>query len=355
MTADMTSARPLIVVVAPVDPALVSEAAQREPRVDIVHEPDLVPRQLFPGDRRGDPDHRTSPEQRDRLLRLMARADALLGVPEESPASLAAAVRAGPRLRWVQAMTAGAGAQVRAAGLSQEELERVSVTTAAGVHGGPLAEFAVFGVLAGAKRLPELAAAQARREWPRQRLFLGQVARQRIAVVGLGGIGRAVAGKLVALGATVVGVHRHSVDVPGVERVVDVARLVELAPELDAVVMCLPQTAATRHLLGRPVLERLRRGATVVNVGRGSTVDEVALVDALNSGQVGLAVLDVFEQEPLPAGSPLWSHPNVIVSPHTAALDPGEDQLIIDLFVDNAGRFAEGRPLRNLVDTSEFY
>jgi phosphoglycerate dehydrogenase-like enzyme len=126
-------------------------------------------------------------------------------------------------------------------------------------------------------------------------------------------------------------------------------------PHVSAVVTTLPGTDATHHLVGRDFFAALRPGATLVNVGRGTVVDESALVDALEAGTVGFAALDVFEVEPLPAESPLWAHPRVLISPHTAALDAREDRRIAELFADNATRFLDGMPLRNVVDTVEFY
>ncbi|MFG2554791.1 NAD(P)-dependent oxidoreductase [Streptomyces sp. NPDC048581] len=116
-----------------------------------------------------------------------------------------------------------------------------------------------------------------------------------------------------------------------------------------------PSAAATEHLLDKGFFDALRPGATVVNVGRGTVVDEAALVDALDSGQVGFAALDVFETEPLPGDSPLWDHDRVLVSPHTAALNAAEDRLIAELFAANATRLLDGQDLLNRVNTVEFY
>jgi phosphoglycerate dehydrogenase-like enzyme len=121
------------------------------------------------------------------------------------------------------------------------------------------------------------------------------------------------------------------------------------------VVVTLPGTEATEGLLGAAFFGALQPGATIVNVGRGSVIQEDALVSALNSGIIGFAVLDVFASEPLPADSPLWHMSNVIVSPHTAALSVTEDQLIAEVFVDNARRLLDGQELRNRVNTVEFY
>ncbi|MCW5954036.1 MAG: D-2-hydroxyacid dehydrogenase, partial [Propionibacteriaceae bacterium] len=155
----------------------------------------------------GDPGFSRTPEQQAAFEDLLRSADALYGFPEESAAELAKAVRANPKLRWVQAMAAGAGAQVKAADLTDEELARITFTTTAGVHGAPLAEFAVFGVLAGAKSLPRLLDQQARKEWS-GRWCMQQVSETTVAVLGLGHIGRQIVSRLLALGAEVIGITR---------------------------------------------------------------------------------------------------------------------------------------------------
>jgi phosphoglycerate dehydrogenase-like enzyme len=176
-----------------------------------------------------------------------------------------------------------------------------------------------------------------------------------VAIVGLGSIGRATAAKLAALGYRVVGVHRRAVEVPGVSEVFGVDRLAEVAAFADALVLALPGTEQTDRMLSREVLAGAKPGITIVNVGRGTTVDEPALIDALADGRVGLAVLDVMYREPLPPDSPLWSLPNVVIAPHTAAISPHEPRLITELFADNARRLLDGEELRNRVDTVEFY
>jgi phosphoglycerate dehydrogenase-like enzyme len=124
---------------------------------------------------------------------------------------------------------------------------------------------------------------------------------------------------------------------------------------VDAIVLALPGTAQTDRMLSREVLAAIKPGATVVNVGRGTTVDEAALADALSDGRVGLAVLDVTYVEPLPSTSPLWDLPNVLLSPHTAAISAHEPRLIAELFVANATALLDGMPLKNVVNTVEFY
>ncbi|MET7572003.1 D-2-hydroxyacid dehydrogenase [Streptomyces sp. NPDC005492] len=343
-----------VVVAAPLAEENCARIQELEPRVDLVVDHSLLPPMRWPADFAGDPAWRRTPRQQRAYEDAIDSADALYGIPDVDPAALARTVRANPRLRWVHTMAAGGGSQVEAARLSADELDRVLFTTSAGVHGQPLAEFAVFGVLAGAKNLPRLSRQQRRHEWS-GRWTMGQVSEQTVLVLGLGGIGRAVAAKLDALGATVVGTSRRDVTVPGVSTVVHPDRVFEVASTVDAVVNTLPGTAATEHLVGKRFFDALRPGACLVNVGRGSVVDEAALVDALDSGRVGFAALDVFEAEPLPAHSPLWDHDHVLVSPHTAALDEAEDRLIAELFAANATRLLDGHHLINRVNTVEFY
>ncbi|WP_406439425.1 D-2-hydroxyacid dehydrogenase [Streptomyces sp. NBC_01613] len=347
-------ARLRVAVAAPLSEGNCARIQELEPRIDLVIDQSLLPPMRWPADFAGDPSWRRTPEQQRAYEAAVDSADALYGIPDVDPAALARTVRANPRLRWVHTMAAGGGSQVRAAGLRADELDRVLFTTSAGVHGQPLAEFAVFGVLAGAKGLPRLNSQQRHREWS-GRWTMGQVSEQTVLVLGLGGIGRAVAAKLHALGATVIGTSRRDVTVPGVSTVLPPDRIAEVAPSVDAVVNTLPGTEATEHLLGKRFFDALRPGATLVNVGRGTVVDESALLDALDSGRVGFAALDVFETEPLPAHSPLWDHDHVLVSPHTAALNAAEDRLIAELFAANATRLLDGDSLLNRVNTVEFY
>jgi phosphoglycerate dehydrogenase-like enzyme len=176
-----------------------------------------------------------------------------------------------------------------------------------------------------------------------------------VLIVGLGGIGVETARLFKALGARVLGVKRTVEPVEHVDEVHPVTALPTLAAVSDAIVVTLPGTAATDGIIGRQVLQAAKPGVVVVNVGRGTTIDEAALIEALESGQVSSAYLDVFATEPLPPESPLWAMGNVVLSPHTAALNSAEDRRIAELFADNLRRFLNGRPLRNSLDTNDFY
>lgn len=350
----MSGSRLRVVVATPLAEDDAQRIVELEPRIDLVRDASLLPPMRHAADFAGDPAFRRTEAQQAAFEALVDSADALYGIPDVDPGALARTVRANPGLRWVQTMAAGGGSQVRAAALQTDELERVAFTTSAGVHGGPLAEFAVFGVMAGAKDLPRLAAQQRWRRWT-GRWAMTQVSDMTVLVLGLGGIGRETARRLRALGAEVVGFSRSGEGAPEGVAAERIDRLAHHLPHADAIVVTLPGTAATEGLLDDALFDAVRDGITVVNVGRGTVIDEAALARALASGRVGFAALDVFAVEPLDSASPLWDHPNVLISPHTAALDPREERRIAELFADNAGRLLDGRPLRNVVDTVEFY
>lgn len=343
-----------VVAAVPLAEHLCRMIEELEPRVEVVRDHSLMRPMRGPADWSGDPDHVRTPEEQTAFEQLVDSADALFGIPDVEAAALARTVAANPRLRWVMTTAAGGGSQVKAAGLSREALDRIEFTTSAGVHGGPLAEFAVFGVLAGAKGLPRLHADQAARYWP-DRWEMRQVDEMTVLVVGLGGIGAECARRFHALGATVWGTTRSGEPVEGVDRLVPLDQLVDAVAHVDAIVVTLPGTEQTHHLIGAEVFAAVKPGAILASVGRGTVVDESALLPALDDGRIAFAALDVFENEPLAADSPLWSHPSVLVSPHTAALNSQEEERIARRFAENATRLLDGRPLRAKVDTVEFY
>lgn len=343
-----------VAIAAPLAPEHVRLLEQTEPRLRVLYEPSLLPPMRYPADFSGDPAFRRSAAEQERFESLLDEADALYGVPDVNPQALQRVVRANTGLTWVHTMAAGGGGSVKAADLTPEELSRVTFTTSAGVHGAPLAEFALFGLLAGAKHLPRLRELQARHEWP-DRWPMDHLAGSTVLILGLGGIGAVLAESLRALGVHVIGNNRSGRPVTGVDELVPIHELDSVLPRVDAMVSTLPGTHATEGLLDARVFSLLPHGAVVVNVGRGTVIDETALLEALGSGKVGFAALDVFATEPLPSDSPLWDHPNVLVSPHTAALTLSEEQRIVELFARNAAAILDGDTPRNVVDTHDFY
>ncbi|PRY50105.1 phosphoglycerate dehydrogenase-like enzyme [Geodermatophilus tzadiensis] len=254
-----------------------------------------------------------------------------------------------PRLRWVQTLAAGPDV-VLAAGFPDD----VVVTSGAGLHDGPVVEHALALVLALLRRLPAALAAQAEHRWARELGGLQPLHPEgavttligaRVLVWGFGSIGQTLAPVLRALGASVRGVARSPGERNGFPVVAE-DRLTDELAHTDVLVMILPSTPDTARALDADRLAALPRHALVVNVGRGSTVDEPALVAALGEGRIGGAALDVTDVEPLPGDSPLWDAPGLLLTPHAAGGRPvGADELL----AANLAAFVAGGELRNVV------
>lgn len=274
-------------------------------------------------------------------------ADALFFWRAES-AWLAGALAHAPRLRWIQSASDGVDAVLIPDVVKNDA---VAVTNARGVFDGAIAEWVIGAMLAFATRILHQRDAQARASWepePTERL-----AGSRLLVVGPGPIGRAVADRAAALGMTVAAAGRTA---RRDDRFGDVVPTGDLAAfdaalgSADHVLDAMPLTPDTRGLFSADRFRAMRPTARFYNVGRGPTVDEAALAEALRDGRIAGAALDVFEEEPLPPTNPLWSMPNVLVSPHTCGDFAGWEEAVVAVFVENAARFARGEPLRNQVD-----
>jgi phosphoglycerate dehydrogenase-like enzyme len=345
-----------VLIASPLEAELAARIQEADPRAEVHFEPELLPPARYPGDHGGDPAFRRNPGDQARWRALLEGAEVLFGIPGESAQELARVVTGLPRLRWVHATAAGAGEQVRNAGLPREALERVTITTSSGVHAIPLAEFAILGLLAIAKDLPRFMEEQRARTWPELRRPLRELDGQTLFLVGLGDIGLETARLGKALGMRTVGFRRTKGPPPThVDEVHGPDRLAELAGQADAMVVSLPLTDQTEGMIDRATIEALPPSCIFVNVGRGRVVDEPALVEALAGRRIAGAVLDVFATEPLPAASPLWTLPNVLVTPHAVALSARENERIVELFVDNLRRYLDGRPLHNVVEPGVFY
>jgi glyoxylate/hydroxypyruvate reductase len=337
-----------VVIASYLEPELVERIAAAEPRAHVTYEPHLLPAPRFPSDHVGTPPE-LGADELERWRELTAAAEVLFDFDWHEPSTLPERC---PRLRWIQATSAGIGGTMSRTGLDRSAIE---VTTAAGIHAVPLAEFAVLGALYFVKGMPALNRWKAARHWEpstTQRLAGG-----RVLVVGVGGIGRAVAGAFSALGADVTGLSRRAraQPPPGISRMIERSQLLDALSRTDVVVIACPLTEHTRGLLGAGELAALPAHAIVINVGRGPVIDEPALVSALAEARLAGACLDVFAEEPLPAESPLWGMDNVIVSPHSASTLADENEVLADLFIDNLGRYLDGRPRRNVYDAAAGY
>ncbi len=345
----------IVAIAVPLEAELVERIRAVDPSVTVLYEPELLPPERFPADHSGDPDFRRTPEQEERYWDMLNQAQVLYGFPNESPAGLARIAGSNPHLAWIHAMAAGAGGAVKASGLDAASLQKFTVTTSAGVHALPLAEFAALGILNGFKRSAELARDQAARNWPELRTPTRLVNGSNLVVTGLGEIGLETARIARALGMRVSGTKRVVEPIDGIEEVADNNGLSRLLATADAVVNTLPGTPYTEKLFSREIFAAMKPGTVFVNVGRGTVVDEEALLEALDNGQVSYACLDVFAVEPLPQDSRLWNHPKVMVSPHTSALSAAENRLITERFCGNLRTFLAGSELLHVVDTVHFY
>jgi phosphoglycerate dehydrogenase-like enzyme len=343
-----------VAIATPLEAALLASIHALGDRVSVLYRPGLLPPTRYPGDHRGIDGFRRDPEKERRWQEMLAQAEVLFGIPGDSPEGLAAVVRGNPSLRWVQGTAAGTGEQLKAAGLTRDELERVAVTSASGVHVGPLAEFCLLGLLALTKGLPQLRVAQRAHHWDHypEAVLRGAT----LLVLGLGSIGTEVARLAKAFGMRTLAINRSGTsDSPHVDEAHPTQSLRALLPRIDALVVTLPLTDETAGMLDAKALELLRPHAILVNVGRGGVVDEPALIRALREQRLAGAVLDVFATEPLPADSPLWGLPNVMISPHTAALSIHEDERLVELFAANLRRYLAGEELVGRVDPAHFF
>jgi phosphoglycerate dehydrogenase-like enzyme len=251
-------------------------------------------------------------------------------------------------VRWIQVSSAGVEdfltEAVRRSG--------ITLTNARGVYGVAGAEHVLGEMLLFTRRLQEMRTAQRERRWEQATyLTIPTLQGQTLGVVGLGGIGSQIALRGKAFGMTVLAVRRHPAETPPyVDHLSGMDGLDDLLAAADHVALALPLTAETRNLIDATRLARLKPTAYLYNIGRGAVVDETALIAALQARRFAGAALDVFVEEPLPADSPLWDLPNVLITPHVGANGPADWIAVANLFADNLRRYRAGQPLRNVVD-----
>lgn len=266
-------------------------------------------------------------------------------------------LRIARRLKWVQCTAAGV-AQL----LYPEFLDSgIVLTNASGVHAIPMAEHIIGMILALLRDFPGATRYQLQHRWAQQEIWDGnarprELLGQTAVLVGFGAIGRAIAQRLRGFGVHIWAVTRSGNADPALaERAFPAAQLDSALPHADIVVLAAPETPETHHLIGARQLALLKPTAILINVARGSMIDEPALVAALQSRAIAAAGLDVASREPLPPESPLWSLENVLITPHISGVTERHWEREAELLIDNLERWFSGKPLRNQVDLSRGY
>ncbi len=263
-----------------------------------------------------------------------------------------------PRLRWIQASSAGVGQTMAAAGL---EKTGIIITTASGLHAVPLAEYVILGLLMWIKQFPLITHQRQGKVW--KQYSTDELPGKVLGIIGPGKIGREVARLAKAFGMQVLAapstLEGRSPEDYNADALFSTEKPAfhQVLGQLDALVLAMPHTPKTERMIGREEFEALKPGAYFINIARGKVVDEEALIEALKSGKLGGAALDVFETEPLPPESPFWEMPNVLVTPHSASTVYQENRRIIELFLENLDLFLAGqeKKMRNILDYNRMY
>lgn len=266
-------------------------------------------------------------------------------------------LRHAKKLKWIHSTAAGV------AQLMYPELRDsgILVTNPSGVFSPPMAEHTMGLLIALARNFPDSVRHQDRSHWGQQDIWdkpqsLTELSGQILLIVGFGSIGRELARRAHTFDMRIWGVTRSGKsDSPHAERVVPASQLDDVLPEADYLVIAAPETSETRHLIGAPQIARMKRGARLLNIGRGSLLDDTALIHALQSGVLSAAALDVASVEPLPPDSPLWRAPNLFITPHTSAVSDRLWHRETALLVDLLERWFDRREMFNQVDLSRGY
>ena len=268
-----------------------------------------------------------------------------------------AMVEKASRLRWVHSTAAAVGI------LPLRELgdRGILVTNSRGIQAAAMAEHVIGGLLLLSRRFNLMLEAQHERRWIQNELardvWPWSLKNRKMTILGFGTTGHEVARRAHAFGMRVTGIRRRLDQPvpPFVERMAGTNELDDALQGSDVLVISAPFIPETDRMIRAEHLALLNRGAIIINVARGKIVDEPALLAALESGQLGGAVLDVFEREPLPPSSPLWTLPNVIISPHSSGVRPDHWDDVMELFSENLRRFQRGESLTNQVDCKTGY
>jgi phosphoglycerate dehydrogenase-like enzyme len=253
------------------------------------------------------------------------------------------------KLRWAQALTAGVDGWLALPDLPPD----LTLTCARGTHRESMPENILGALFYLTKPYAACVSDQKQSKWTRR--VATPLTGQTLGILGLGAVGQDVARLATALGMKVIGTKRNPTPLPGLAEVLPPERTDEVLERSDFVVLLLPATPATENFVNAERLSHMKPNSWLLNFGRGHLIDDDALIAAAKSKQIAGAILDVFRQEPLPATHPFWTAEGIIVLPHIGGGHPKRDEVVAKLFVDNLGRFLDGKPLRETVDRAAGY
>lgn len=340
-----------ILIASYLEPEYVERIRAVDTQVEVLYEPELLPIPTYPGDHYLST--KRSPQDEAYWRTLMACADIFFDFDFSNLDELP---ELAPKLRWLQASSAGIGQHIHRRNYAQR-MPNTIFTTASGIHIQPLAEFCAMAILMFSRNYYHMLAMQQEKRW--QRFAATDLLGRTLGILGVGKIGAEVARFSKTFGMRTIGIKRHIEGVDPASLDLDALyppdQLHTLLRQSEFLVIVTPHTHETERMLGAAELAMLPHEAVLINIGRGAVIDEAALIAALRSGHLGGAALDVFEKEPLPAENPLWSMPNVLISPHSASTSDRENARLTDLICDNLRRYLDGRPLRNVLDMKLLY
>ncbi len=324
-------------------------------RVEVVHEPDLLPDLRYVADHKGAENFKRTEEQLKRWLGHLATADFLWDIPplESLPGKN---VSWAPKLKWVQTTSSGVGPLIE---MLKFKSSNILVTTAKGVHAGPLSEYVMMMILNHIKRYAHLQNEQKKRRW--KRYCSESLQGKCVTIIGAGEVGDRIAKQCKGFGMHISAMSRTLTKAEGIRRGYDCVFFRENMETVmaysDVVVVCVPHTPATERMIDQPIFSSMKPDCLLINIARGQVIDEAAMIEALLSKKLGAAALDVTTIEPLPSNSPLWDLPNVYISPHSASTVREENGMIVDLFIHNMKCMLNGTPkkMKNKFNFSEGY
>jgi phosphoglycerate dehydrogenase-like enzyme len=286
------------------------------------------------------------------FARQVAQADAVIGSRPYLKLS-AEVAKPGARLRWVQTTTVGVD---RAVPPELFAADHVTITCIKGPPGPLLAEHAVLLMLALSRNLPVYLKNQQQHLWRREGQDWLPLHGQTIAILGVGSGGGNLARVCkIGFGMTVLGMTRTPREIAHVDHAFGRSELLSMLPEADFIVLCLPHTPETQHIINAAAFDAMKPTAFLINVSRGALVDENALIVAMRAGRIAGAGLDVTTGDPIPKESPLWDLPNTIITPHVATESVKMSDAVVDFWCENLRRFAENQPLSGVVDRRAGY